>query len=52
MHSWQFLGSSILRHRICSESIQTRKRKIIEHRSSSVYVIHKARLEREARFSE
>jgi CRP/FNR family transcriptional regulator, cyclic AMP receptor protein len=29
-----------------------RKRKVIEHRSPSVYVIHKARLEREARLSE
>jgi CRP/FNR family transcriptional regulator len=29
-----------------------RKRKIVEHRSPSVYVIHKARLEREARLSE
>jgi hypothetical protein len=29
-----------------------RKRKVIEHPSPSVYVIHKARLEREARLSE
>jgi CRP/FNR family cyclic AMP-dependent transcriptional regulator len=61
-------GQLLIQHRICQDDLaaladvarenisrllgEWTKRKIIDRRSSLGFVIHKARLEREARFSE